>query len=123
MRWIPPSIKPLRGEGQEKVLEFIEFLGKISPDNLYVQTTRMIENEDYLESLYQEWKEKPGQLIIKKYDHFCSCLPPRKVTELAPWVRNPCWHLKRDMTVLLDGTVLTCQERLDRKETSRESSE
>jgi spiro-SPASM protein len=111
-----PLYEKLRGEGQDQVLLFIDFLGKVSPKNLYVQTTRLIENEDYLESLYQLWKEKPGQLIIKKYDHFCGALPQRKVTELSPWERNPCWHIKRDMVVLLDGTVPVCQEKLDRKE-------
>ncbi|MDC7221351.1 MAG: spiro-SPASM protein [Spirochaetales bacterium] len=111
----PALYKSLRGEGQVEVLDFINFLGEVCPDKLYVQTTRMAENEDYLEALYQAWKEKPGQLIIKKYDHFCGTLPPRKVTELAPWDRNPCWHIKRDFSVLLDGTVLSCPERLDRE--------
>ncbi|MDC7225089.1 MAG: spiro-SPASM protein [Spirochaetales bacterium] len=108
--------KALRGEGQAEAFAFIEFLGEHSRETLFVQTTRMAENEDYLEDLYQSWKERPGQLIIKKYDHYCGVLPPRKVTELAPWVRNACWHIKRDVTVLMDGTVLLCQEMLDKKE-------
>ncbi len=109
----PALYRALRGEGQEEALDFIAFLGENCGENLYVQTTRMGENEDHLESLYQTWKGKPGKLIIKKYDHFCGRLPSRKVTELAPLDRNPCWHIKRDMAVLLDGTVLFCQEALD----------
>ena len=113
----PSLYGKMRGEGQDEVLAFIDFLGEEVPDNLYVQTVRIKENEDYLEALYQAWKDRPGKLLIKKYDHFCKRLPPRKITELSPWERNPCWHLKRDMNILLDGTVLLCQERLDKKET------
>ncbi|MBN2627722.1 MAG: spiro-SPASM protein [Spirochaetales bacterium] len=111
---VPALYRRLRGEGQQEVLEFIDFLGEPERGTLYVQTTRMGENEDHLEALYQAWKEKPGKLIIKKYDHFCSRMPARKVTELSPLDRNPCWHIKRDMVILRDGTVLTCQEKLDK---------
>jgi spiro-SPASM protein len=103
----------LRGKGQEEALSFIDFLGPQMVGKLYIQTTRMIENEDHLETLYGEWKNRPGELIIKKYDHFCQRLPSKKVTDLSPIKRNPCWHIKRDMVILLDGTVLTCQESLD----------
>ncbi len=113
----PELYRQIRGEGQDEALGFIDYLGGKSEENLYVQTTRIGESEDFLEAFYQAWKEKPGKLIIKKYDHFCAKLPPRKITELAPWDRNPCWHIKRDMNVLMDGTVLLCQERLDREET------
>lgn len=79
---------------------------------LWVQTTRMNENEEELEPFYRFWKDRVKQVIIQKYDAVCGILPDRRVADLAPLNRVPCWHLKRDMTVLSDGTVPLCRDDL-----------
>ncbi len=70
----------------------------------------MKENEEDLEIFYKSWKTKTENIIIQKYDSFSAFLPDRKVADLSPVRRFPCWHLKRDMAVLLDGTVPLCRE-------------
>jgi spiro-SPASM protein len=53
-----------------------------------------------------------GKVIVQKYDPFCGFLPDRRVTDLSPLKRFPCWHLKRDVAVLMDGSVCLCREDL-----------
>ncbi|MDA3956987.1 spiro-SPASM protein [Oceanispirochaeta sp.] len=102
----------LRGEGQKEALSMIETLLSQNPDHTWVQAVRMKENEDDLEDFYRYWKQKTEHVIIQKYDHFSKELPEKKITDLSPLRRFPCWHLKREMTILLDGSVILCREEL-----------
>jgi spiro-SPASM protein len=95
-----------------EALAFAESLTGSFPGAVWPQMVRVKENEAELESFYRFWKQKYGQVIILKHDHFCKNITDRRVADLSPLVRNPCWHLKRDMCILLDGTVPFCREDL-----------
>ena len=39
-------------------------------------------------------------------------LPRKQASDLSPVQRQPCWHLARDLPVLLDGSVPLCREQI-----------
>ncbi|MFP4483224.1 MAG: spiro-SPASM protein [Spirochaetaceae bacterium] len=107
--------RELRGEGFQEAKGFAAELLEAHRDRAYVRATRMKENAADVERFYREWKERTDNVIVQKYDHFCGALPDRRLVDISPVERTPCWHLKRDIYVLLDGSVPMCREDLDRE--------
>lgn len=104
--------KEIRGAGYDEANLFAETLLDQFPGATYVQALRMKGAEDDMEQFYRYWKAKGAEVIIQKYDYFAGFLPQRRAGDISPLVRQPCWHLQRDMAVLLDGTVRLCKEDL-----------
>ncbi|MEA1911964.1 MAG: spiro-SPASM protein, partial [Spirochaetota bacterium] len=111
----PDSYKVLRGDGWEEANKTAIYLHELFQDKLYIQSVRMKDQEEYLENFYRSWKEKGFNVIIQKHDHFCGVLPDLRVTDLSPVKRHPCWHIKRDLNILIDGTVPMCREDLKKE--------
>ena len=57
-------------------------------------------------------RSESSHIIIQKYDDFAGALPKLQATDLSPVKRKPCWHIMRDMYILLDGRVPACREDL-----------
>jgi spiro-SPASM protein len=93
-----------------EALSTTERLLSLFPGAVWPQMVRMKENEVELETFYRFWKERAGRVIVQKHDHFCGTIADRRVADLSPLVRRECWHIKRDMCILIDGTVPMCRE-------------
>jgi spiro-SPASM protein len=104
--------RTLRGDGFAEAEKTAHQLLALFPATAWVQAVRMKENEEDLEVFYKAWKARTENVIIQKYDSFHGTLPDRSVVDLSPTKRFPCWHLKRDLAVRLDGAVPLCREDL-----------
>jgi spiro-SPASM protein len=101
----------LRGPQFDEARATVDVLRELFPGQVYVQAVRMKSSEDQLDAFFRRWeREENLEVIIQKYDSFCGMLPDRKVTDLTPIERFPCWHLKRDLCILIDGSVPMCRE-------------
>ena len=108
--------RELRGPGFAEALSCARTLLSLFPADAYVQAVRTEGAEDDIEKFYRSWKETAprgaANIIIQKYDDFCGALPRRQASDISPVIRRPCWHIMRDLPVLIDGTAPLCREEL-----------
>ena len=114
--------REVRGPGFAEARACAKKLFELFPRDTFVQALRVNGFEDDIEHFYRAWKgeELPpgagkkdgGHIIIQKYDDFAGALPRLQASDLSPVKRRPCWHIQRDMNILLDGTVPCCREDL-----------
>jgi spiro-SPASM protein len=112
----PRRYQEIRGPGFAEAVDSAKKLLGLFPKDAYVQAVRTVGTDDDIEKFYRSWKEAApngtANIIIQKYDDFCGSLPKKQASDLSPVQRQPCWHIMRDMPVLLDGTVPLCREDL-----------
>jgi spiro-SPASM protein len=106
----PARYRDIRGEGYTEAVESAKTLIRLFPEDAYVQAVRVKGFEDDIERFYRSWKDRGAKVIIQKYDSFCGLLPDLEAADLSPVKRRPCWHLLRDMPILINGDVLPCRE-------------
>jgi spiro-SPASM protein len=111
----------LRGAGFAEAENCAKKLLSIFPKDCYVQAVRIKGAEDDTEKFYRYWKDAANSIcssngekniIIQKYDDFCGTLEKKQASDISPVIRQCCWHIMRDLPVLIDGTVPLCREDL-----------
>ncbi len=97
-------------ESFEKAVSSVLLLKELFPHAVYPQMVRMKCNEDQLEGFFRKWvQEGNDELIIQKFDPLSGLLDDMRSADLSPAKRYACWHIKRDMNILHDGTVVRCK--------------
>ncbi|MCL2879576.1 MAG: spiro-SPASM protein [Treponema sp.] len=106
--------RELRGPGFTEAAECAKKIMTLFPKNAYVQAVRTSGAEDDVEKFYRSYSEisDTRNIIIQKYDDFCGFLKRLQASDISPVNRQPCWHIMRDMPVLIDGTVPRCRENM-----------
>ena len=104
----------LRGNGFAQAENCAKKLLSLFPGDCYVQAVRFARSEDDTEKFYRYWKENVSEknIIIQKYDDFAGFMEKKQASDISPVIRQCCWHIMRDMPVLLDGSVPLCREEL-----------
>jgi len=106
----------LRGNGFAEAENCAKTLLSLFPNDCYVQAVRIKGSEEDTEKFYRYWKDAAPNgeknIIIQKYDDYCSSMEKMQASDISPVIRQCCWHIMRDMPVLIDGTVLLCKEDL-----------
>ncbi|WP_461256933.1 spiro-SPASM protein [Treponema sp. R80B11-R83G3] len=112
----PQRYAQLRGAGFAEAETLVKKLFSLFPNDCYVQAVRVKGAEDDTEKFYRYWKtaspKNEKNIIIQKYDDFCGFLEKKQASDISPVIRQPCWHIMRDMPVLINGDVPLCRENL-----------
>ncbi|MFO8042812.1 MAG: spiro-SPASM protein [Alkalispirochaeta sp.] len=109
--------RELRGEGFAEAMKCMDRLLQVIPGRVYAQATRMKDTEWELQAFFRHWDAVDGVTpLIQKYNSWAGRLADRRVMDLAPLHRIPCWHLQRDMVIRMNGDVPRCFQDLQGEE-------
>ncbi len=103
--------KEIRGiDGFKTVEDNISYILNKFAKNTYLQIIRLRDNNDLLDLYYKRWNQYKDHIIMQKYNSYRNDLSDLKAVDLSPLRRFSCWHLKRDMLILSNGTVPFCKQ-------------
>ncbi|MCL2243192.1 MAG: spiro-SPASM protein [Treponema sp.] len=109
----PQRYMEIRGHGFAQAESCAKKLFSLFQKDCYVQAVRVKGAEDDTEKFFRYWKgiaPNDANIIIQKYDDFCGTLEKRQASDISPVIRQCCWHIMRDMPILIDGFVPLCKE-------------
>ncbi|MDH5716127.1 MAG: spiro-SPASM protein [Spirochaetia bacterium] len=109
-------------ENKNKVIENIKNLGKKmkelgydAKEKIYIQTLKIVENEDEIDEIFNLCEELNVSFLFQKYNKYISLMKERRVSDMTPLERTFCWHLRRDMFIRADGSVSFCKQDIENK--------
>ena len=76
----------------------------------FIQVLKIKENQDEIDQLYELAKEKQVNFLLQKYNSYVNFMPEKRVSDMTPLEKFPCWHLRRDMFIRANGDVGFCKQ-------------
>lgn len=94
-----------------------EFINKkeLNKVRSFVQIMKMQENNLEIEDFYKYWQTKGVPVVIQKFNTYLNSIKDKSVIDLTPLDRQPCWHIQRDLEILVNGDVPVCKQDFDGK--------
>ena len=78
--------------------------------HVYIQTLKVVDNETEIDTLYDLADSHGFSFLLQKYNRYIDLLPEKRVSDMTPLKRSSCWHLRRDLYIMADGSVAFCKQ-------------
>jgi len=78
--------------------------------DVYLQFVRCRDTETNLDGFIKRWEFMKDKIIIRKYNDFSGFLEDKKIVDLSPLNRFPCWKLQRNIFIDSQGYLRPCYQ-------------
>jgi len=96
-------------ENVRRLLGARQTAGRVAP--LLVPTfTKLRQNLPEMEAWYDQWLNALGHAVIVGPSEFAGQIPSVAVSDVSPPLRRACVRLRSRLTVLCDGSVVSCEQ-------------
>ena len=69
--------------------------------------------DERTEAIYDRWEFAVEMIVIQPFNDFCGRVEDRTVVNFAPLERKECWKVLHSPTVMFDGRMPLCKQRVD----------
>lgn len=111
----PQGYRQLKGQDCfDQIIANIETFHDKSHDvggPLVVPTmVKMRENFVEMEAFFDRWTRRCGFALLQGYNSYAGQIENREIMDMSPPARRPCRRLSQSLTILADGSVVTCEQ-------------
>ncbi len=86
-------------------------------EQVHLQMLKINENEKEVDSVDKLAQDLGVNFLLQKYNSYIALMPERRVSDMTPLERFPCWHLRRDLLIRANGDVSFCKQDIQNNHT------
>ena len=115
---VNPSYLERVKKNLEAFVEKARERGEVHLEAIHIQMLKINETQEEIDEV-EEFSQKLGVcFLLQKYNSYVGLMPERRVSDMTPLERSPCWHLRRDLFIRANGDVAFCKQDLENKNVS-----